>query len=129
MLRALENSPSLRALLRGVSRSFYVSIRLMPAGLERPIAVAYLLARATDTIADTARLPAAQRQEQLQDLAAVIEGTIPAQATLSRLAASFVPLQEDPQERDLILALPHCLAWLERLNPADQNDVRETLRH
>eukprot|EP01034_Spumella_vulgaris_P003029 gene3029-3914_t len=38
------------ALLRGVSRSFYVSIRLLPGPLREPVAAAYLLARATDTI-------------------------------------------------------------------------------
>ena len=44
------------ALLRAVSRSFYVSIRLLPRPLREPVAAAYLLARATDTIADTAQL-------------------------------------------------------------------------
>src|SRR5437667_11202004 len=40
-------------ILRSVSRSFYLSIRFLPAQLRQPIALAYLLARATDTIADT----------------------------------------------------------------------------
>ena len=40
-------------LLKGVSRSFYLTIRLLPAALQAPIAVGYLLARATDPVADT----------------------------------------------------------------------------
>ena len=36
-------------LLQGVSRSFHLSIRLLPQALQAPIAVGYLLARATDT--------------------------------------------------------------------------------
>ena len=39
-------------LLRGVSRSFYLSLRILPAALREPIGLAYLLARAADTVAD-----------------------------------------------------------------------------
>ena len=45
------------------------------------------------------------------------------------LSASFAPLQHDRQERDLIVALPQCLAWLDELAPADRDDVRAVLRH
>src|SRR5438045_9068521 len=41
-------------LLKSVSRSFYLSIRILPRDLQAPIGLAYLLARASDTIADTA---------------------------------------------------------------------------
>ena len=56
MPKATAPRPEMSALLRGVSRSFYVSIRLLPAQLRQPVSVAYLLARATDTVADSARL-------------------------------------------------------------------------
>ena len=51
-----------RNLLRQVSRSFDLSIRLLPPALQAPVAVGYLLARATDTVADTTALPLAERQ-------------------------------------------------------------------
>jgi farnesyl-diphosphate farnesyltransferase len=115
------------ALLREVSRSFYLSIRLLPAPLRRPIAVGYLLARASDTIADTAELPPQERQEKLETLACAIDaGTSP--GTVAGLAQSFATLQGDPAERELILALPQCLEWLAALAPADQADVRAVLR-
>jgi farnesyl-diphosphate farnesyltransferase len=117
----------LPALLRGVSRSFYVSIRLLPAGLRQPIAVGYLLARAADTIADTTTLPAAGRLEKLEALVELIEGRAPA-GTAGALAASFAPLQQDEDERALILALPSCLAWLDALTPPDREEVRAVLR-
>ena len=44
-------------LLKSVSRSFYLTIRILPARLQAPIGLAYLLARASDTIADTADAP------------------------------------------------------------------------
>ena len=128
MPQASRPTPDLLALLRGVSRSFYLSIRLLPRPLRRPIAVAYLLARAADTLADTAELPAAQRMEHLQGWAGAVDGRVPA-SRAAELAASFAPLQQDADERDLILALPQCLDWLDELAPADREDVRIVLRH
>ncbi len=40
-------------LLKGVSRSFYLTLRILPAGMRDPVGLAYLLARAAGTIADT----------------------------------------------------------------------------
>jgi farnesyl-diphosphate farnesyltransferase len=117
------------ALLRGVSRSFYLSIRLLPAALRRPIAVAYLLARATDTVADTQALPADTRRDLLETLTTAIEGRTPAHAALAGLAAAFAREQGDADERKLILALPQCLEQLEALAPPDRDDVRAVLRH
>lgn len=117
------------ALLRAVSRSFYLSIRLLPAPLRRPIAAAYLLARATDTVADTAALGVETRRDMLEALTTAIEGRTPAHAAMAALAGSFAPLQGDADERNLILALPGCLDLLEQLDPADRDDVRAVLRH
>lgn len=129
-MRPADPSPTeLPALLRGVSRSFYLSIRLLPVALRRPIGVGYLLARATDTLADTARLPAGDRREKLETLAAAIDGRIAAQPGVAAIAASFAPLQDNAQERALIVALPECLSLLDRLDPADRADVRTVLGH
>ncbi|HSI54964.1 MAG TPA: phytoene/squalene synthase family protein [Ramlibacter sp.] len=128
MSPSARQAPDLMTLLRGVSRSFYLSIRLLPDGLARPIAVAYLLARATDTVADTAELPAQQRLAMLQALAGVIDDRAP-RAGLDALILAFAPLQQDVAERQLVEALPLCMAWLAGLDAADQADVRTVLRH
>ena len=44
-------------LLRRVSRSFYLSLAILPRPLRQPIGLAYLLASASDTVADTRVLP------------------------------------------------------------------------
>ncbi|HSH88382.1 MAG TPA: squalene/phytoene synthase family protein, partial [Ramlibacter sp.] len=118
------------ALLRGVSRSFYVSIRLLPAGLRRPIAVAYLLARAADTVADTATVPVAQRLEMLAELAKAFDGAgmVGNELPTLRDPGPITRLQEDAHERELILALPHCLESLGTLDAADRADVQAVLR-
>jgi len=129
MTQAPFPPPEIPALLRGVSRSFYLSIRLLPAALRRPIGVAYLLARATDTVADTAGLAVEARRDMLETLTTAIEGRTPAHAGMAGLAAAFPQEHATREERDLILALPDCLQLLEALEPADRADVRAVLRH
>src|SRR6185369_13715435 len=111
-------------LLRSVSRSFYLSIRFLPAGLRQPVGLAYLLARATDTIADTAELPAEIRKPRLQSLASAIQG---GSDDVDELRQSFAPLQTNHAERMLIESLPACLEMLHHVSPADQADIRELL--
>ncbi len=64
----------LREILKGVSRSFYLTIRVLPSGMRQPVAVAYLLARAADTIADTRALPPEERLEKLLAFRGLVEG-------------------------------------------------------
>lgn len=122
-------SPSLPALLRAVSRSFYLSIRLLPAGLRQPIAVAYLLARASDTLADTADLPSDERRDLLEIWSGALDGRLATSAAAARLAGAFPPGHREPTERGLIEALPECIAWLEALPAVDRADIRTVLRH
>jgi farnesyl-diphosphate farnesyltransferase len=114
-------------LLRSVSRSFYISIRLLPRRLREPVGLAYLLARATDTVADTAEVEALARSESLMDLRSLIEGQGPPER-VREIAQSFSSLQQAGHERRLIEALPDCLNRLHRLNSADQEDVRAVLQ-
>jgi farnesyl-diphosphate farnesyltransferase len=110
------------AILRSVSRSFYLSIRFLPVRLREPVALAYLLARTTDTVADTPRISGTLRAETLQTLSKAIQGKAPRNMIVN-LVASFAPLQEDATERTLLEALPACLEWLEHLETADRDEV------
>ena len=129
MKRARSSIDNLRGpILRSVSRSFYLSIRLLPAQLRDPIALAYLLARATDTLADTAEASATLRDKSLQKLAHAIQGSL-SENEVSGLRESFAPLQKNAAERALVEALPSCLGWLEHLQESDRDDVRAVLKH
>lgn len=114
-------------ILRETSRSFYLSIRLLPKPLRDPIALAYLLARATDTIADTVEIEAALRLEELSRLAALIQAS--PMAAESVVFGSFAARQSNPAERALIEKIPDCLAWLTSLPGADQVDIKAVLAH
>ena len=113
-------------ILRSVSRSFYLSIRFLPAQLREPIALAYLLARTTDTVADTAQISGSVRMETLKLLSNGIQGTA-SRDVVVELIASFVSLQENVSERQLLESLPDCLACLEGMEHADRNDIRLVL--
>ena len=113
-------------ILRSVSRSFYLSIRFLPRQLREPIALAYLFARTTDTVADTVQISASVRMETLKLLSNGIQGTA-SRAVVTELVASFVSLQENKSERQLLASLRHCLARLEGMEHADRNDIRVVL--
>jgi farnesyl-diphosphate farnesyltransferase len=112
--------------LRSVSRSFYLSIRFLPSRLREPIALAYLLARATDTVADTTRIPGAVRMEALKMLSDSIRGKASREIVTNHLA-SFVSLQENAAERTLLESAPECLKWLKQIGEADRDDIRTVL--
>ncbi len=110
-------------ILRSVSRSFYLSIRLLPKELRDPIALAYLLARATDTIADTSEISAELRAAELKKLAVCIQGEETDGASLQ----SFAALQKNEAERTLIQAVPSALTWLRAMPGDDRSDITAVL--
>ena len=85
-----ERREMLTALLRGVSRSFYLTMRALPGPVRGLIGLAYLLARTADTIADTATLPPDERLARLLAFRAQVEGAE---------GSWTAPEAEDPAER------------------------------
>ncbi|MEE9249206.1 MAG: squalene/phytoene synthase family protein, partial [Dehalococcoidia bacterium] len=57
----------LKDILKSVSRAFYLTLRILPGGLRESVGLAYLLARAADTIADTRALEPEERLARLLD--------------------------------------------------------------
>ncbi len=121
-----NNSALQTTLLRSVSRSFYLSIRFLPVRLREPVALAYLLARTTDTVADTAQIPTNVRMETLQLLSDVIQGRASRDVVVD-LFGSLVSIQSNANERQLLESLARCLALLDGQEPTDRNDIRRVL--
>jgi farnesyl-diphosphate farnesyltransferase len=113
----------LNNLLRATSRSFYLTLRVLPARVRPQIGVAYLLARTTDTIADTEIVPLAQRLDALQKLRERILGKSTAPLNFGELAKQ----QASPPERLLLEKVEASLALLQKLSPADLQRVRGVL--
>ena len=110
-------------LLRATSRSFYLTLRVLPAHVRPQIGLAYLLARTTDTIADTEILPVAQRLDALQKLRERILGQNSAPLNFGALAQS----QGSPAEKLLLEKIESGLALLQTLSAADLKLVRDVL--
>src|ERR1700724_627350 len=113
-------------ILRRVSRSFFVSIFILPKKLRNPVALGYPLARASDTIADTTELPIELRVENLQSLARGIQGE-PLVDAIVDLSVSLSPLQKNESERALIESLPSCLDWVDQSDDFEREQVRTVL--
>src|SRR5436190_1761412 len=110
-------------LLKEVSRSFYLTLRVLPRAIRPQISLAYLLARATDTIADTEIVPIAQRLEALQFL----RDRILAKSGRPLNFALLAQHQSSRGERELLERCNEAIALLGSLSVADQASIREVL--
>lgn len=113
----------LTCLLRDVSRSFYLTLRLVPSEVRPQIGLAYLLARATDTIADTEVLPLDQRLQALNGLRDRIVGTRLHPVELDRLAEN----QALPAERHLLSRVEEAIQVLHGFACFDRCCIREVI--
>ena len=110
-------------ILPRVSRSFSLSLRILPANVRQSLGLAYLFCRAADTIADTALLPLAQRQTQLNQYSlAFAAGDL---STVPLVQQQLSEQQHDPAERELLRQLGTCFYLLSGLPRDDQQRIRE----
>src|SRR5438874_12372773 len=103
-------------LLRQVSRSFYLSLAILPRPLREPIGLAYLLARAADTVADT-RLIA--REERVRHVEALRRACAGEASDVAAVAQAGAPHQARAAERRLLERLDEVLARLDALPATD----------
>jgi farnesyl-diphosphate farnesyltransferase len=113
----------LTSLLRDVSRSFYLTMRILPVPIRRQISLAYLLARTTDTIADTELVDVQSRLQALSALRERILGRDSQALAWQQLCSS----QGLPAERILLERCEESLSLLLDLEEADRRSVREVL--
>jgi farnesyl-diphosphate farnesyltransferase len=113
------------ALLKRVSRSFYLSLAVLPREIRSTVGLAYLFARAADTIADTRLLPRAQRLIHLEVFREELDAFGPGR--LEALIAATRASQALEAERALLERLPGCFAAYRALPPADAARVRRVL--
>ncbi|KAG0164661.1 hypothetical protein DFQ28_010972 [Apophysomyces sp. BC1034] len=112
-------------LLKGVSRSFYLTLRVLPEGMRDPVGLAYLLARAADTIADTPLIEPALRLRRLLALRAHVNGDEQDPGPLREIAAQAAAQQQHSDEKRLLESLEPALAILSQLSERDRAAVRD----
>lgn len=125
---------SLDQILSGVSRSFYLSLAVLPRALRTQLSVAYLVARAADTIADTHVVRAARRLELLDGLRGALADDrqiVPLVADVRReVGAQSGPAGESgasASERVLLERLGDCLRTLARCEVGDRARTQKVL--
>jgi farnesyl-diphosphate farnesyltransferase len=116
--------PELNDLLRQTSRSFYLTLRVLPGAVRSQIGLAYLLARTSDTVADTEIVAAEQRLDALNEFQQRITGGRSTAVNFSALAQQ----QGLPAERQLLEQCELGLTCLHALPPPDQARVVAVLQ-
>jgi farnesyl-diphosphate farnesyltransferase len=127
-----SHSDLIGPLLRDVSRSFYLTLRFLPGRLRPQISLAYLLARATDTIADTKALPPPDRIRMLQHLRSGFASRNPSQTQsilldIGQMAQRAAQHQVAPAEKELLRRLDRCFSFLTSLTEADLGRIADLM--
>lgn len=113
--------------LRAVSRSFYLSVKVLPHGMREPVAVAYLLARIADTIADTDAIPMPRRLDRLRTFRACVAGEFSSDTDLEISRDDGVGADAPPADSTLLENANQVLRLLESLPPGDGESVRRVV--
>lgn len=101
-------------LVRGVSRSFYLTLRWMRREVRETLALGYLLARASDSIADTSQTTVERRLEALTEMKRGDLGV--------RLAEELAQAQESEREAEIVRRLPQ---WIEAMDRSPDRALLE----
>ncbi|MCQ2364699.1 MAG: squalene/phytoene synthase family protein [Akkermansia sp.] len=118
------------ALLREVSRSFYLTIHHLPEAMRPAIAAGYLLARASDSVADTSTAPPAQRRAVLGLMRCAATGRADAddlERLFMQLSGPLAQAQPKAEEYRLLRRFGDCLLMAEELPAQQRTLVREVL--
>ena len=120
-----EEARLLGPVLKGTSRAFYLTLRVLPGNLKKPLGLAYLLARTADTIADSKTASTGERLERLLEFRAQVEGKGEAGAIDPLVLTAEQGL--GGAERELVGAMPKTIAMLDGLDEMDRFRVRQVV--
>jgi farnesyl-diphosphate farnesyltransferase len=122
-----------KGLLKSVSRSFYLTLRILPCSIRHQISLAYLLARTTDTVADTRLVPLDLRFVMLREMQNAIlraaEGTAAPAPDFSGLSLAGIATHTTAAdgERILLENFHKMLEQLRSMNGDDRRRIRDLL--
>jgi len=115
----------LKHILKNVSRSFYLSLRVLPRSVRKQVSLAYLFCRVADTIADTPIIPRCRRLQILQTFRKQFLLHHPSREALKQLQAALLSQQARQAEHQLFHHLPDCFHLFEGLSEVDRQLVSE----
>ena len=116
-----KHSENFNQTLKQVSRSFYLSIRVLPKPMQKPVGIAYLLARAADSITDSDKIVREVRGQYLVNMLNLMSHqNLDETQNFSRKLA---PLMSDPGEKKLMLCLAGVVNNYYLLETSDKTEV------
>lgn len=117
----------LRELLKRVSRLFYTTLSVVPADVRDQVGLAYLFARAADTITDTELIDRPMRLGLLHRLQEQFMGEDLDWVQIHAIQRAVGPLQHNSAERILLERLDECFRLFLDISPEDQRRIRQVI--
>lgn len=127
MIKNFKELTGFTAILKKVSRTFYLSLRLLPCSARVPMAFGYLLARAADTIADTQILSADKRLEWLAIFKKQIFSPQIVEKTWMQFQEELVGSQTMKEEKELLQYIVVIFSLFWQLPVEDRNDLQDVV--
>ena len=110
-------------LLENTSRSFFLTLKVLPRSIRKQVGLLYLLARVADTIADS---KTGRVEDLLEALEAWDKATSQNDVAMSDLSA-LADLQSDPAEETLLRSVDVPLSALSTISENDRIHIRRCL--
>jgi farnesyl-diphosphate farnesyltransferase len=123
----LSKQELLRDLLKQVSRLFYTTLAVVPADVRDQVSLAYLFARAADTIADTDLIDRHRRLDFLSQLKGQFVGDQIVWGQVQDIQRAIGPLQQHSAERVLLERLDQCFRLFLDFSPEDRRRVQRLM--
>jgi len=123
----LSKQELLRDLLKQVSRLFYTTLVVVPADVRDQVSLAYLFARAADTIADTDLIDRHRRLDFLSQLKGQFVGDQIVWGQVQDIQRALGPLQKDSAERVLLERLEQCFRLFLDFSPDDRRRIQRLM--
>jgi farnesyl-diphosphate farnesyltransferase len=117
----------LRDLLKRVSRLFYTTLVVVPANVRDQVSLAYLFARAADTIADTELIDRPRRLDYLGQLKTQFVSDQVSWPQIREIQQAVATVQQDSAERQLLERLDECFHVLRTFSADDRRRVQRLM--
>jgi farnesyl-diphosphate farnesyltransferase len=110
-----------------VSRLFYTTLVVVPEDVRDQVSLAYLFARAADTIADTELIDRPRRLDFLGQLKGQFISDQISWGQIREIQRAMGPLQQDSSERVLLERLEDCFKLFREFSPDDRRCVQRLM--
>lgn len=111
-------------ILKRVSRSFYLTLRILPDGVRKPIGLAYLFCRTADTLADTSLIPPGERLKVLEWFRAQFRSGEISWETVREIRNRAAANGEESADQILLGRIEDCFRALLECSAGDQDRIR-----